>query len=217
MRDREIRIGMEIGLFRVNSRGTAMNSNNRGAEPMHNIDQRNATGPSTLASIALLALSLATGGAAVAAGEHDGEHDSEGDGHGHGGGHSFSFGSPADASEADRTIRVTARDTMEFEPEAVSIAEGTTVRFVVDNVGQLQHSFTLATPTRQKEHEEEMQGMSMDRMAGHMDGDPNGIVVQSGETESITWRFTEATTIEFACHIPGHYPAGMKGSINVGG
>jgi uncharacterized cupredoxin-like copper-binding protein len=82
-------------------------------------------------------------------------------------------------------------------------------------VGQLKHSFTLAMPAQQREHEKEMQGMSMDRMAGHMDDDPNGIVVQPGETGSITWRFTEATNIEFACHIPGHYPAGMKGSINV--
>lgn len=182
---------------------------------MHNINQRKTTRPSTLAATALLALSLAIGGAAVAAGEHDGAHASEGDGHGHEGGHSFGFGAPAHASEGDRTVTVTALDTMKFEPETVSIAKGTTVRFVVDNVGQLQHSFTLATPTQQQEHEVEMQGMSMDRMAGHMDDDPNGIVVQPGETGSITWRFTEATTIEFACHIPGHYPAGMKGSINV--
>lgn len=175
---------------------------------MHNIDPHKSTRPSFAAS-ALFALSLAATGPVSAAGEHGGGHDDNG------GGHSFAFGSPADASEADRTITVTAKDTMVFSPDAVSIGKGSTVRFVIENVGQLQHSFTLATPAEQREHEKEMQGMSMDRMAGHMDNDPNGVVVQPGETGSITWRFTEATKVQFAFHIPGHYPAGMKGSIRV--
>ena len=179
---------------------------------MHRINQYTSTRHSSPIAIALLALSLGVAGPAVAAGEHGGGHD---DGHGGGGGHSFGFGSPAAESEADRTVTVTARDDMTFSPDSISIDKGTTIRFIVDNVGQLQHSFTLATPTQQSRHEEEMQGMSMDRMAGHMDDDPNGIVVQPGETGSITWRFTEATTVQFACHIPGHYPAGMKGSIRV--
>lgn len=182
---------------------------------MRNIYPRNPVSRSVRAATTLLALSLAIAGPAFAAGEHGGEHGDDGNGHGDGGGHSFNFGSPADADEADRTVEVTARDDMTFSPDTVSIEKGTTVRFVVDNVGELQHSFTLARPTQQREHEEEMQGMAMDQMAGHMDDDPNGIVVQPGETGSITWRFTEATTVQFACHIPGHYPAGMKGSIGV--
>lgn len=192
---------------------------------MLNITQRTFPTIFSLSAFALLALALVAATPAIAAGEHDGGHDHESNGHGHddghgddhgdGGGHSFDFGSPAEAAEADRTIEVTARDDMMFSPDAVSIDKGTTVRFVVDNVGELQHSFTLATPTEQREHEEEMQGMSMDRMADHMKGDPNGIVVQPGDTRSITWRFTEATTVQFACHIPGHYPAGMKGSVSV--
>lgn len=176
---------------------------------MHNTRTHNAIRPSRLSATVLLAMSLAATGSVIAAGEHGGGHDNNGDGH------SFAFGTPADADEADRTITVTARDNMKFEPDSVSVEKGTTIRFVVDNVGQLQHSFTLAKPGQQRAHEEEMQGMSMDRMAGHMDDEPNGIVVQPGETGSITWRFTEATTVQFACHIPGHYPAGMKGDIRV--
>lgn len=204
---------------------------NRVTNKMHITDQQQSRSPSPLVSIALLALSLMATAPAIAAGEHGGGHDEEhggghndehggghddgGGGHGGGGGHTFSFGAPAEASEADRTIAVTARDNMVFSPDTVSIEKGTTVRFVVENVGQLQHSFTLATPGEQRQHEKEMQGMSMDRMAGHMDEDPNGIVLQPGETGSITWQFTAATTVQFACHIPGHYPAGMKGSIDV--
>lgn len=192
---------------------------------MPNITPRTFPTTLSLPAFALLALALVAAAPAIAAGEHDGGHDHESDGHsdghgngdgdGDGGGHSFDFGSPAEATEADRTIEVTAHDDMTFSPDTVSIDKGTTVRFVVDNIGELEHSFTLATPTEQREHEEEMQGMSMDRMADHMKGDPNGIVVQPGDTRSITWRFTEATTVQFACHIPGHYPAGMKGSVSV--
>jgi uncharacterized cupredoxin-like copper-binding protein len=105
---------------------------------MHNVDPHKSTRPSFTAS-ALFALSLAATGPVSAAGEHGGGHDDNG------GGHSVAFGSPADASEADRTITVTARDTMVFSPDAVAIGKGTTVRFVIENVGQLQHSFTLAT------------------------------------------------------------------------
>jgi uncharacterized cupredoxin-like copper-binding protein len=60
-----------------------------------------------------------------------------------------------------------------------------------------------------------MQGMPMEEMAHHMRDEPNGLVVQPGETKSLTWRFAEGGPVQFACHIPGHYPAGMKGRIRV--
>ena len=105
---------------------------------------------------------------------------------------------------------------MRFEPAQIAVQPGETVRFVVENEGQLQHSFTLGTPDYQQAHEREMQGMPMEDMAGHMDGSPNGIVVQPGETGVLTWRFERGGPVEFACHIPGHYPAGMKGRIRIG-
>lgn len=57
--------------------------------------------------------------------------------------------------------------------------------------------------------------MAPERMAGHMEDSPNGVVVQPGRTGSLTWRFERGGPIQFACHIPGHYPAGMKGGIRV--
>ena len=170
---------------------------------------------------ALLLLVLA--GPLPASGDHEGGHDDAGhggeghgdEGHHDGGGHSFGFGEPAPASQADRTVRITAKDTMKFSPDSVTVEAGETVTFVVENVGRLQHSFSLATPTAQREHEKEMQGMPMDQMASHMDDDPNGIVVQPGQTDRLTWHFTEGGPVQFACHIPGHYPAGMKGRIRI--
>lgn len=160
----------------------------------------------TVLSIVLIALANST----LASGKHG--HGSESS---HEGDHSFTFGAPASPSEADRTVEVEANDQMEFAPGEISVKKGETVRFVIKNVGQVQHSFTLATPGEQQEHEKEMQGMPMDRMANHMDDDPNGVVAQSGKTESMTWRFTKSVAVEFACHIPGHYDAGMKGRIRI--
>lgn len=123
-----------------------------------------------------------------------GDHDGHEHGHGHGDEHehTFSFGEPAAADDADRTIVVTANDTMRFDPGSIDVNPGETVHFVVRNEGRLEHSFTLGTAAEQMEHEEEMKGMSMDMMAGHMDDDPNGIVIAPGATGSLTWHFTKA-------------------------
>jgi len=162
-----------------------------------------ATVTPTLAAIAM----VTAAGLAQASGDHSGGHDDSG-------GNDFAFGEPASASAADRTVEIVAKDTMRYAPAELAVDRGETVRFVVKNVGQLQHAFTLAPPAAQRAHEQEMKDMAMAKMAGHMEGDPTGIVVQPGETGSLTWRFTHSGPIQFACHIPGHYPAGMKGRIH---
>lgn len=164
--------------------------------------------PGTITPVAAIAILLTVADPSVASGEHGGGHDD-------GGGPSVPFGEPAPADEADRTIRITANDQMQFEPEGVRVQAGQTVRFVVENVGKVQHSFTLGTPRSQEQHEAEMRGMAPDRIAGHMEENPMGMVVQPGETGTLTWRFEDAGPVEFACHIPGHFVAGMTGRIRV--
>jgi uncharacterized cupredoxin-like copper-binding protein len=39
--------------------------------------------------------------------------------------------------------------------------------------------------------------------------------VAPGETEEITWTFTDAGGTLYGCHEPGHYEGGMVGSIEV--
>lgn len=172
------------------------------------------------AGATLLALALAAP-AAMAAGEHEGGHGHDEEGHGHGdgghghGGHDFAFGEAAPDATPDRTVEIVARDTMAFEPAQVTVEPGEVVRFVVHNTGQLQHSFTLGSPKYQRAHEKEMQGMPHDELAGHMADNPNGMVVAPGDTGRLTWRFEKGGPVQFACHIPGHYAAGMKGRIRV--
>ena len=45
--------------------------------------------------------------------------------------------------------------------------------------------------------------------------DPNAVVLAAGETKELTWRFSEAGTVLIGCHQPGHYAAGMTGTVVV--
>lgn len=157
---------------------------------------------SILVAVTLLASGI---GPALGAGGHD-------DGLGNG---DFASGDPASATEADRSVRVRAYDSMTFDPSPVTVEAGETVRFVVTNAGDVQHSFTLGTPAYQHRHEEEMQGMPRKELAEHMDDVSNGVVVAPGESATLTWTFEQGGPVQFACHVPGHYRAGMKGAIRL--
>ena len=120
-------------------------------------------------------------------------------------------GGPADAGAAERTVEVTALDTMTFEPSSISVSAGATVTFVVTNTGRTVHEFTLGNPAMQREHAE-----MMDHIPAGMGHDtPNSITLQPGETRELTWRFGDSSTLEFACHQEDHYEAGMRGRITV--
>lgn len=121
----------------------------------------------------------------------------------------FHFGMPADAADADRVIEITGGDDLKFDPAAVTIKVGEIITFRVHNPGVLPHDFTLGDDHMQDEHEAEMAEMG----AGMEHMDANAVLVPPGETVELTWEFTEAGTILMGCHQPGHYAAGMKGTI----
>jgi uncharacterized cupredoxin-like copper-binding protein len=121
------------------------------------------------------------------------------------------IGGPVDADEATRTVEVATLDNMTFEPGRINVSAGETVTFLVTNTGQTVHEFTLGDAAMQQEHADEMAQMG-DGMAH--DG-PNSITLQPGETKQLTWRFGDTGTLEYGCHIPGHYQAGMRGQITI--
>lgn len=134
------------------------------------------------------------------------------DGDGHGEHAEMPIGMPADASEAERTIEVAALDAMAFEPDAVEVAAGEVVTFVITNEGEAVHEFVLGDAAMQEEHAEEMGEMG----SGMAHDEPNAVSVEPGGTAELTWRFGDAGTVEYACHEPGHFEAGMRGTITVG-
>jgi uncharacterized cupredoxin-like copper-binding protein len=144
----------------------------------------------------------------------------------------FDFGHAATADQATRTVELTLGD-MYFEPKALAVKEGETVHFVLVNKGNLLHEFNLGDAAMHAAHQQEMlkmvasgmltsTGMKHDAMPGMDHGDhgmkhddPNSVLVEPGKTAELTWTFTKATDLEFACNIPGHYQAGMVGKIAI--
>lgn len=127
----------------------------------------------------------------------------------------FAFGDPMEASSADRVIEITANDDFTFSPTGATVTKGETVTFRVTNDGKIPHDFVLGDAQMQDEHEEEMAEMAGDDMAMH--DEPNAFVLEPGETKEMTWHMTGSDLILFGCHQPGHYAAGMKGSVVVTG
>lgn len=90
---------------------------------------------------------------------------------------------------------------------------------------QMQQSGTL-TPTAMKPSTKSSDAMDHAAMghgatAGMKHGanmkhdDPNSVLVEPGKTAELTWTFSKAGHLEFACNVPGHYQAGMVGKLNV--
>lgn len=126
---------------------------------------------------------------------------------------SFTFGEPADEADADRTIEVDTLDSLVFDPESIQVAAGETITFVVSNPGVAVHEFVIGDIETQDEHEAEMAEMMESEMV--MGDEPNAVVLDAGETKSITWRFNDAGEVLYGCHQPGHYNAGMVGAFDL--
>jgi uncharacterized cupredoxin-like copper-binding protein len=129
------------------------------------------------------------------------------------GGHAHStdnIGKAGDPAKVTRTIAIDMSDAMRFTPDTVHVKRGETIRFVVKNSGKLKHEFNLGTAAALKEHYAHM--LKFPEMEHD---EPNMVNVAPGETGAVVWQFTKAGTVSFACLHPGHYEAGMKGSIRV--
>ena len=73
-------------------------------------------------------------------------------------GHAYEFGAPGKAASATRTIEVNLADNY-YEPDAISVKPGETVRFVLKNNGEFLHEFSIDTLAEHEEHRKEMAEM----------------------------------------------------------
>jgi uncharacterized cupredoxin-like copper-binding protein len=101
-----------------------------------------------------------------------------------------------------RVIVITADDSLMFMPMQVTVAKGETVTFQVKNVGKVEHEFMI--------------GPMADAFADK-EGTPEIAEITGGTSKSITFTFAGPGPYAFACHAPGHFEAGMKGSITIVG
>jgi uncharacterized cupredoxin-like copper-binding protein len=119
-------------------------------------------------------------------------------------------GRPGDPAKVDRTIEITMDDTMRFTPSTIQVDAGETVRFFIKNTGKLTHEMVLGSLDELKEHAEQMRNMP--GMAHTM---ANMITLKAGQRGGLVWSFDQPGTVDFACLVPGHMQAGMKGSVQV--
>jgi uncharacterized cupredoxin-like copper-binding protein len=120
------------------------------------------------------------------------------------------WGIAGDARAAQRTIRVRMLDTMRFEPDALDVKLGETVRFAIRNDGKMLHELVIGTKRELEEH-----AALMLKFPNMEHDEPYMAHVDPGKGGQIVWHFNRAGTFEFACLIAGHYQAGMKGVIHV--
>lgn len=120
------------------------------------------------------------------------------------------FGQEGNPKKVTRTIRVDMADSMRFTPADITIRRGETVKFVVHNGGRLLHEMVLGTRQALQDHAELMKKFPEMEHA-----DPNMAHVKPGRSGEIVWQFTRPGEFRFACLQPGHYEAGMVGSLTV--
>jgi uncharacterized cupredoxin-like copper-binding protein len=128
-------------------------------------------------------------------------------------GHTFAAGEPGDPKKPFREIKVEMREgglRMSFVPDKIEVKLGEQIKFVIWNSGFFDHEFLLDSFAGNAKHKIEMQkNPEMEH------DDPNGKRVGVQGTAELLWKFTKRGRFEFACLIPGHYEAGMKGVVVV--
>lgn len=150
-----------------------------------------------------------------AAGMHEGGHGMAHGDHAAMMGHHQSAGASAagqagDPAKVSRTIEVKMDDSMRFTPAKISVKAGETIRFFVKNTGKTHHEMVIGTAAELKEHAEMMR-----KMPDMQHNDANMLRLAAGQRGGLVWTFSQAGTVDFACLVPGHFEAGMKGQVAV--
>ena len=136
------------------------------------------------------------------------------------------IGEKGKISEIDRTIYIRMFDNY-FLPDQIKIKKGETIKFIIENFGELVHEFNIGTKKMHINHETEMMKLieneillgdkidykkmkelaKTDHSMSHSHS--NSVLLEPRKTGEIIWKFNVNTKIEAACNIPGHYESGM--------
>jgi len=140
------------------------------------------------------------------------------------------IGEKGDPNKIDRVVNIKMYDNY-YEPNIIKIKKGETIKFVVENLGDLVHEYNIGTKEMHIKHQPEMQKLidheillvdkidkvkmkkmsKMDHSLGHSHA--NSIMLEPKKTGEIIWKFTKDINLEMACNIPGHYETGMVGNF----
>ena len=144
----------------------------------------------------------------------------------------MSVGTEGKSDEVTRVIKIKMYDNY-FEPNTFNFKAEETVRFEVENFGELVHEFNIANAMMHKKHQPEMQKMveneilfgdsidrkkmrkmaKIDKSMGHQHS--NSVLLEPKEKQDLIWKFSKAQNIEIACNVPGHYDVGMIAKVKI--
>lgn len=128
-------------------------------------------------------------------------------------GNAFAAGVPGDPAKPFRVIKIEMREegrAMSFVPDNIEVKAGEQIKFVIWNSGSEDHEFLLDSFANNAKHK-----IAMLKNPEMEHDDPNGKRVGVQTSAELLWKFTKRGRFEFACLIPGHYEAGMKGTVVV--
>jgi uncharacterized cupredoxin-like copper-binding protein len=120
------------------------------------------------------------------------------------------WGIAAEPSKAQRTVEIRMTDDMKFTPSHLDVHEGETLRLRAVNRGQVMHEIVIGTREELTAHAEMMK-----KHPGMEHDEPYMAHVSPGQRGDIVWTFNRSGDFEFACLIPGHFEAGMRGTVRV--
>ena len=125
----------------------------------------------------------------------------------------FEAGEPGDSKMDFRVIEISMTEgggTLAFTPGTVQVKVGERIKFVIKNTGALDHEFKLDSFANIAKHK-----IAMEKNPEMIHDEPNGTRLEPSKSGEILWTFSKVGTFEFACLIPGHYEAGMHGTVAV--
>ena len=141
------------------------------------------------------------------------------------------IGVKGNKANVDRVITILMYDNY-YEPNLIKVKKNETIKFLVQNKGELVHEFNIATKEMHIKHQPEMMKMAENeillvnkidkqKMKEMSKKDPsmahshnNSVLLSPGERGELIWKFSNSVNIEAACNVPGHYEAGMIAKIN---
>ena len=173
---------------------------------MYFMDWRNRLPINRLIAYAFFSIAVVTACSALAWTQLVGH---AGDGHSHS--HGASAAPKQETQMATRTVTVTLSDDMRFTPAHWQATSGETVRIQVVNTGKVRHEFIIGTETELKAHADDMKKSK----APHHHHGSNAVSVAPGGAGELVWTFADAGVLHIACFEPGHFDAGMRGTISV--
>lgn len=120
------------------------------------------------------------------------------------------FGRTGDPQRVTRTVEVRMSDMMRFDPPEITVRQGDTIRLRVSNAGAVLHELVIGTEDELARHAELMRkNPDMEHDAPYM------AHVSPGKRGDIVWQFTQPGTFKYGCLVPGHFEAGMVGTVKV--